>query len=86
VSALEAPALWNVYPAADRGEVEALIAGVAERLHIHVPPLLGEPASQVALPPHPGRVVDALDAVRPDWRDAGLIYPPGPVAVPIRRD
>jgi hypothetical protein len=80
----EAPALWNIYPNADRLEVEALIAAVAGELGRPVPPLIGEPPAQVALPPHPSRVGAALDTVRPDWREAALIHPPsGVVAVPI---
>jgi hypothetical protein len=70
---VEAPGFWQVYPNADRDEVRKLIELAAAELHIDVPPILND---QVALPPHPARIVAAFDKVMPDWRDRALLSPP----------
>lgn len=73
IGGMEAPAFWTIPPQADHEGERALIECVAQRLGIPTPPTDG---GSVALPPHPGAVVDALDACDPDWHRKGLLLPP----------
>jgi hypothetical protein len=69
----EALARWTISDNADRDEVRSLVERLAERLDIVGPPLQPD---CVFLPPHPERIVPALDEIEPGWERKGLIVPP----------
>jgi hypothetical protein len=75
LGAMEAPAMWTIYPEADREEVEDLVTRLAAELGIDKPPLQ---ETTVALPPDGAGVAAALDRIEPRWRERALLLPPGP--------
>jgi hypothetical protein len=62
--------IFSVPPEAPRAEVEALIDGAAKQLGIESPSISGD---HVAFPAEQPSVIEALDAVDPDWRKKGLL-------------
>lgn len=69
------PAVWSVAPAADDDEVADVLDRLSEELDIDTPDVVN---GRVLLPADYIAVAEALDRVRPDWRDESLLIPPEP--------
>ncbi len=72
---MDVPAVWNVYPDADREKLEDVLTRLAERLEIPTPEVQGD---MVLLPADYPRVSRALDEVEPEWQEEHLLVPPEP--------
>jgi hypothetical protein len=73
---MDASAHWKVYPGADLERVSDLLRRLAEELGWDGPPEIID--GQAVLLPLDKRVFDALDKLKPDWRDTLLRPPPPP--------
>jgi len=72
---MDVPAVWNVYPDADREQLDDLLSRLTERLEIATPEVQGD---TVLLPADYPSVSRALDEVQPGWQDEHLLVPPEP--------
>ena len=72
---MDVPAVWNVYPNADREKLEDVLGRLAERLEIPTPEVQGD---SVLLPADYPSVRRALDDVEPGWEEEELLIPPEP--------